>query len=55
MNESEDILEQKILEKIEEIERPDYVFPPRFSKTDYLSVLISILVCSVFLIAGYHL
>ena len=55
MNKPEDMLEQKILEKIEEMESPDYVFPPRFARGDYLSVLIGILICIAFLIVGYHL
>ena len=52
MNHNEDALEQEILKKIEEMEAPGYVFPPRFSKGDYIAVAVSILICAVTLFLG---
>jgi hypothetical protein len=52
MNHNEDALEQEILKKIEEMEAPDYVFPPRFSKGDYITVIVCILICAVTLFLG---
>ena len=52
MNHNEDALEQEILKKIEEMEAPGYVFPPRFSKGDYITVIICILICAVTLFLG---
>ena len=52
MNHNEDALEQEILKKIKEMEDPDYVFPPRFSKGDYITVVVCILICAVTLFLG---
>ncbi len=52
MNHKDDALEQEILKKIEEMEKPDYVFPPRFSRGDYLTVIACILLCAVTLFLG---
>ena len=52
MNHKEDALEQEILKKIEEMEAPGYVFPLRFSKGDYLTVIACILLCAVTLFLG---
>ena len=52
MNHNEDALEQEILKKIEEMEAPGYVFPPRFSKGDYITVIVCILICAVTLFLG---
>lgn len=52
MNKNEDALEQEILKKIEEMEAPGYVFPPRFSKGDYVTVIVCILICAVTLFLG---
>ena len=52
MNHKDDALEQAILEKIEKMEAPDYVFPPRFSRADYITVIACILLCVVALFLG---
>ena len=52
MNHNEDALEQEILKKIEKMEAPGYVFPPRFSKGDYITVIVCILICAVTLFLG---
>ena len=52
MNHNDDALEREILKKIEEMEAPGYVFPPRFSKGDYITVIACILVCAVTLFLG---
>ena len=52
MNHPDDALEQAILKKIEEMEAPDYVFPPRFSRADYITVIACILLCVVTLFLG---
>ncbi len=50
MNKEE--LEKAIVEKIEEMESPEYEFPERFSKNQYLIVLVSVIVSASILIAG---
>ena len=52
MNRKDDALEQAILEKIEEMEAPDYVFPLRVSRADYITVIACILLCVVTLFLG---
>ena len=52
MNHESDALEQAILKKIEEMEAPDYVFPPRFTRADYITVIACILLCVVTLFLG---
>ena len=52
MNHNEDALEQEILKKIEEMEAPGYVFPPRFNNADYITVIVCILICAVTLFLG---
>ena len=52
MNHKDDALEQAILEKIEEMEAPGYVFPPRFTRGDYITVVACILICAVTLFLG---
>ena len=52
MNPAEDVLEQEILKKLEEMEAPGYVFPPRFTKGDYITVIVCVLFCAVTLILG---
>ncbi len=48
----EKTLDEQILEKIEEMEDPSYVFPKRFSRGDYIVVGISVVICIAALIAG---
>ena len=55
MKQNEDLLEQEILKKIREMEDPAYVFPPRFNKTDYITVGACILACLGLLIGGAYL
>ena len=52
MNHTDDALEQEILKKIEEMEAPGYVFPPRFTRGDYITVVACILICAVTLFRG---
>ncbi len=52
MSHNKDALEQEILKKIEEMEAPGYIFPPRFSKGDYITVIVCILICAVTLFLG---
>ncbi|MBR3175496.1 MAG: hypothetical protein IKF55_06500, partial [Oscillospiraceae bacterium] len=52
MNHKDDALEQAILKKIEEMEAPGYVFPPRFTRADYITVIACILLCAVTLFLG---
>lgn len=52
MNHKEDALETAILKKIEEMEAPDYIFPPRFTRADYITVIAGILLCAVTLFLG---
>ena len=52
MNHKDDALEQAILEKIEEMEAPDYVFQLRFSRADYITVIACNMLCVVTLFLG---
>ena len=52
MNHPDDALEQAILEKIDELEAPDYAFAPRFPRADSLTVIACILICAVTLFLG---
>ena len=55
MKQNEDALEMEIIRKIREMEDPAYIFPPRFSKNDYITVGICILACLAMLIGGAYL
>ncbi len=48
-------LENEILSKIEEMEKPDYEFPERFSKKNFIIVLICVLASMGILIGGAFL
>ncbi len=48
----EKLLTEEIESKITEMESPDYEFPTRFSKKDYIFTVIVILVCLAGVIAG---
>lgn len=42
----------EIEKKIQEMEAPDYEFPQRFSKKDYLFTAVVGICCLIFIIAG---
>ena len=48
-------LENEILSKIEEMEKPEYEFPERFPKKHFIAVLVSVLVSLGVLIIGAFL
>ena len=48
-------LENEILNKIEEMEKPDYEFPERFPKKHFMAVLICVLVSTGILVIGAFL
>ena len=52
MNHPDDALEKAILKRIEDREAPGSVFPPRFSRADYITVIACILLCVVTLFLG---
>ena len=41
-----------LFRSIEEMEAPGYVFPPRFTRADYITVIACILLCVVTLFLG---
>ena len=50
-----DELEQEILNKIEEMERPDYIFPERFPRSHFILAGCCALVSLVMLILGLNI
>ena len=52
---SKQALEKEILSKIEEMETPGYEFPERFSKKQFIIVLVVVLVSIGILIGGAYL
>ena len=48
-------LNAKIEDRLSKMENKDYVFAKRFSKIDYLIVLIVVIFCLLFLIIGAYL
>lgn len=55
MSEKEKSLEEKVMDAINEMEAPDYVFPKRFTKADYIIVAICSVVSAAILIAGAYI
>ena len=55
MSEKEKSLEEKIVDAINEMEAPDYVFPKRFTKTDYIIVAVCAAISAAALIAGSYI
>ncbi len=55
MSEKEKSLEEKIEDAINELEAPDYVFPKRFTKTDYIIVAVCAAISAAALIAGAYI
>lgn len=51
---SQETLEQAIETRIQEMEDPDYVFPKRFHRWDYLSVAGTALVCLLLILLGRY-
>ncbi|HQA58159.1 MAG TPA: hypothetical protein PK033_09830 [Acetivibrio sp.] len=51
----EDDLNKKIEARLREMESKDYVFAKRFSKMDYIIVLLVVIFCFIFLIIGAYL
>ena len=56
MNTNEDKLSQALYDEIEQrivqMESNDYLFPKRFSKKDYMVVVLVVVVCLVLIILG---
>lgn len=48
-------MDADIRERIREMERPDYRFPARFQKRDYLIAAAAAVICLAFLVGGYYL
>jgi len=42
-----DEINKDILERVEEIESPDYVFPERFKKGDYIGLALVAAICLI--------
>ena len=59
MNTNEDKLSQAFYDEIEQrivqMESNDYLFPKRFSKKDYMVVVLVVVVCLVLIILGAFL
>lgn len=59
MNTNEDKLSQALYDEIEhrivQMESNDYLFPKRFSKKDYMVVVLVVVVCLVLIILGAFL
>ena len=53
--ENNDVLEQEIIKRIEDMEKPDYEFPLRFSKKDYIVTAVVVVLCFALIIFGAHL
>jgi len=47
-----DELAQQALQRIEQMEAPDYVFPERFSRADWTGAVLVIAITGTWLIAG---
>ena len=54
MNDMEQF-EKAVEDAIEEMESPDYVFPKRYTKTDYIITLIVEVVCLAATLLGIYL
>lgn len=52
MNEYDEILDKEIEKRIEEMEKPDYEFPGRFSVKDYIFTAAVALMCLAAVIWG---
>lgn len=46
---------EETTKRINELESPDYVFPPAFSKSDWTLAILAIVVSGVLLIAGVNM
>ena len=47
MSSLSDELDKEILARIETIESPDYKYPPRFKKSDYIGMALMGVVCFI--------
>lgn len=47
-----DALDQEMEKQISEMEATGYVFPKRFSRQDYLFVIVTALICLIGTVAG---
>ena len=54
-NEDIDILEEKIEEKIIEMESPSYEFPKRFGKKEYIAVAVVAAICLALILLGANM
>ena len=52
MNEYDEKLNAEIEKRISEMEKPDYEFPQRFSKGDYVFTAVVVGICLIAVIAG---
>lgn len=48
-------MKTEIEERIFEMRQPDYHFPKRFKKLDYISVTVVVVGCLAMVIGGYYL
>lgn len=55
MSEYDEMLNTEIENRLREMEKPDYEFPQRFSKIDYIVTAAVIGVCLIAVIAGAFL
>lgn len=55
VSEYEKALHEEIEKRLEEMEKPDFEFPQRFSKRDYLITAVVAVVCLVILIIGAYI
>ncbi len=51
----QDNLDREIEKRINIMESPDYMFPKRFSKADYISSVVVVIACIGFIIYGFYL
>lgn len=50
-----DALEQEIVNKIEEMEKPQYIFPERFPRSHFILAGCCVIVSLVMLVLGLHI
>lgn len=48
----EELVDREVIDKIETMERDNYVFPKRFSKRDYIFLAVFVIICLALVIMG---
>jgi hypothetical protein len=48
----EELLQEELEARIEEIESPDYEYVPRLTKGDYIGMVVTMAICVVIMIIG---